>query len=95
MEARPALIFNDALFLAANDHCKDALKNGLTSSMGSLKKSGKKSSPYSRVARYADGAGVTQTMTFMTLGEDKATEVVMKMLLDASSREKIFDKGYK
>ena len=44
------------------------------------------------MARYADGAGVTETMTF---GEDKATEVVMKMLLDASKREIIFDKGYK
>ena len=91
MESLPALVFSDALFLAADDHCRDASKNGLTSSIGSKDKSGMNSSPYSRVGRYADSTGVAESMTF---GEDKATEVVLRMLVDASSREKIFDKGY-
>jgi hypothetical protein len=91
MESLPALAFSDALFLAADDHCRDASKNGLTSSIGSKDQSGMNSSPYSRVARYADARGVAESMTF---GQDKATEVVLQMLIDASKREKIFDKGY-
>ena len=58
MQPLPAFEWDDGLFLAADDHCRDAAANGLKTDLGSIMANGLNSIPASRVGKYNDAIGV-------------------------------------
>ena len=80
-KAKPmsALQFDDGLFLAADDHCRDASTNGLNTDLGSASETtGLRSVPQTRVARYNNAIGVEQSMS---IGAGTALDVVLQLYI--------------
>ena len=69
-----ALQFNNALFLAANEHCGDIAANGATGSVGS----DGKTLPTHRAAQYADVVGLED----LIVGGANGLTAVLNLLLD-------------
>jgi len=70
------LEWNDGLYLAANDHCKDAGTNGLVSWLGS-----DESNPATRMARYGT-SGPSQGQNLAYGSSHKALDIILQLLID-------------
>ena len=90
----PPLIWNDGLFIAAQDHCLDAGKNNLTSWLGS-----DGSNPGTRMARYGT-AGASQGQNLAYGSVQTGLDIVLQLIIDdgakaRTSRQVIFNPNYK
>ena len=88
------LIWDDGLYLAAQDHCLDAGKNNLTSWLGS-----DGSNPGTRIARYGR-AGPSQGQNLAYGVANQGLDVVMQLIIDdgvasRTSRQVLFQPAYK
>ena len=81
-----ALKFNNALFLAANEHCGDIAANGATGSVGS----DGKTLPGDRAAKFADVVGLED----LIVGGANGLTAVLNLLLDDQA-ENIVNGYYK